>query len=72
MQELERITARRRELDTPAGELAKQLREVQAGREELLIAERALNRPAEQDGAAAEAAAAVAPTPARMAGGRSC
>ncbi|MFL4909679.1 hypothetical protein ACJ6WF_42710 [Streptomyces sp. MMS24-I2-30] len=72
MQELERITALRSELDTLAGELAKQLQGVQVGREELLIAERALNRLAEQDRAAAEAAAAVAPTPARVAGGRSC
>lgn len=68
MRELERITARRSELDTFAEELAKQLREVQAEREELAIAERVLNRPAEQDRAAGEAAAAVAPTPARVAG----
>ncbi|MGX1915793.1 hypothetical protein ACWIID_44465 [Streptomyces phaeochromogenes] len=68
MRELERITARRSELDTLAAELAKQLREVQAEREELVIAERVLNRLAEQDRAAAEAAAAVAPTPARVAG----
>ncbi|WP_328785627.1 hypothetical protein OHT68_01555 [Streptomyces canus] len=52
MRELERITARRGELDTLAGELAKQLQEVQAERD----------RAAEQD------AAAVAPTPARVAG----
>ncbi|QIY68017.2 hypothetical protein HEP84_00610 [Streptomyces sp. RLB1-33] len=64
MQELERITARRSEPDTLAGELAKQLQEVQAEREELVIAERVLNRPAEQD----RAAAAPAPTPARVAG----
>ncbi|MFD7283420.1 hypothetical protein ACFV80_42150 [Streptomyces sp. NPDC059862] len=68
MQELERITARRSELDTLAEELAKHLQEVQAEREELVIAERVLNRLAEQDRAAAEAAAAVAPTPARVAG----
>ncbi|MGP3732156.1 hypothetical protein ACTWJ9_02850 [Streptomyces sp. GDS52] len=49
-------------------ELAKRLQEVQAEREELLIAERVLNRLTEQDRAAAEAAAAVAPTPARVAG----
>ncbi|MGW4736449.1 hypothetical protein ACWEQC_46180, partial [Streptomyces shenzhenensis] len=53
MQELERITARRSELGMLAGELAKQPQGVQAGREELLIAERALNRLAEQDRAAA-------------------
>ncbi|MFC8432366.1 hypothetical protein [Streptomyces sp. NPDC057253] len=51
-----------------AEELAKQLEEVHAEREELLIAERVLNRPAEQDRAAAEAAATVAPNPARVAG----
>ncbi|WP_214104030.1 hypothetical protein [Acrocarpospora catenulata] len=53
-------------------ELAKQLQEVHAEREELLIAERVLNRLAEQARAAAEAAATVAPTPARVAGRRSC
>ncbi|MCX5328631.1 hypothetical protein [Streptomyces sp. NBC_00140] len=42
--DLERITARRGELDTLAGELAKQLQEVQAEREELIVAERVLNR----------------------------
>ncbi|MEU0342420.1 hypothetical protein ABZ092_26535 [Streptomyces bobili] len=68
MQDLERITARRSELDTLAEELAKQLQEVQAEREELVIAERVLNRVAEQDRAAEEAAAAVAPAPARVAG----
>jgi len=65
MRELGRITARRSELDALAEELAKQLQEVQAAREELVIAERILNRLAEQDRAAAEAAAAVARTPAR-------
>ncbi|MCX4853980.1 hypothetical protein OG426_53200 [Streptomyces canus] len=68
MRELERITARRGELDTPAGELAKQLQEVQAEREELTVAERVLNRLAEQDRAAEQDAAAVAPTPAPVAG----
>ncbi|MFF7987880.1 hypothetical protein ACFZDK_54160 [Streptomyces sp. NPDC007901] len=48
MGEPERITARRSELDTLAAELARQLQEVQAGREELVIAERVLNRLAEQ------------------------
>ncbi|MFD8387492.1 hypothetical protein ACFV2X_55030 [Streptomyces sp. NPDC059679] len=38
MGELARITARRSELDTLAAELAKQLQEVQAEREELVIA----------------------------------
>lgn len=68
MQELERITARQGELDALAEELTKQMQEVQAEREELVIAERVLNRPAEQDRAAAEAAAAVVPAPARVAG----
>ncbi|MFD6323520.1 hypothetical protein ACFWOL_11780 [Streptomyces sp. NPDC058442] len=48
--------------------MAKRLQEVQAERQELLIAERVLNRLTEQDRAAAEAAAAVAPAPARVAG----
>jgi hypothetical protein len=68
MQELERIAARRSELDALAEELAKQLAEVQAEREELVIAERVLHRLAEQDRAVAEAAEAVAPTAARVAG----
>ncbi|WP_442819597.1 hypothetical protein [Streptomyces sp. NBC_00841] len=41
---------------------------MRAEREELVIAERVLVRLAEQDRAAAEAAAAVAPAPARVAG----
>ncbi|WP_330434293.1 hypothetical protein OIC43_08405 [Streptomyces sp. NBC_00825] len=65
MQELERITARRGELDVLTEKLAKQLAEVQAEREELVIAERVLNRLAEQDRAAAGAAA---PVPGRVAG----
>ncbi|MEV0492311.1 hypothetical protein [Streptomyces atratus] len=68
MQELERITARRSELDALAEEPAKRLREVQAEREEPAVAERVLNRLAEQDRAVAQAAAAVAPVPARVAG----
>ncbi|MFD5057917.1 hypothetical protein [Streptomyces sp. NPDC058394] len=44
VRELERITARRGELDVLAEELAKQLQEVQAEREELVVAERVLNR----------------------------
>jgi len=68
MLELERITARRNELDTLAEELAKQLAEVQAEREELVIAERVPHRLAEQDRAVAEATRAVAPTAARVAG----
>ncbi|MEU5438270.1 hypothetical protein AB0G73_33625 [Streptomyces sp. NPDC020719] len=56
MSQLERITARRSELDALAEELGKRLREVDAEREELVIAERALLRLAEQDRAEAEAA----------------
>jgi len=66
MQERQWITARRSELDALAEELAKQLREVQAEREELVIAERVLNRLAEQ--ARADAAGAVAPVSAKVAG----
>lgn len=47
MRELERITARRSQLDRLAAELAMQLQEVQAEREELVIAWRVLNRLAE-------------------------
>ncbi|MFF4590417.1 hypothetical protein [Streptomyces sp. NPDC001388] len=72
MQELERITARRSELNALAEELAKQLQEVQAEREELVIAERVLRRLAEQDRAATEAAAAVARLPPGWRGGRCC
>ena len=43
MGELERIIARRSELDPLAEELAKQLPEVRAEREELLVAERVLS-----------------------------
>lgn len=68
MRELERITARRSELDMLTEELTKQLPEVQAEREELVIAERVLHRLAEQDRAGAEAAVAAAPTPAQVAG----
>jgi hypothetical protein len=68
MRELERITARRSELDTLAEELTRRLQEVQAERKELVIAERVLNRLAEQDRAGADAATAVAPTPAQVAG----
>jgi hypothetical protein len=63
MGDLERIIVRRNELDVLAEELAKRLQEVQAEREELLVAERVLNRLAE-----AEAAVAVSPAPARVAG----
>ncbi|MDH6630704.1 hypothetical protein M2271_008568 [Streptomyces sp. LBL] len=65
MQERQWITARRSELDALAEELAKQLQEVQAERNELEIAERVLNRLAEQ---ARADAGAVAPLSAKVAG----
>ncbi|MER5363546.1 hypothetical protein [Streptomyces sp. NPDC002785] len=68
MSELERITARRSELDALAEELGKRLREVEAEREELVIAERVLHRLAERDRLQAEAAALVAPAKAQVAG----
>jgi len=60
MQERQWITARRSELDALAEQLTKQLQEVQAERDELAIAERVLNRLAEQVQADVEAAAPVA------------
>ena len=68
MSELERITARRSELDVLAEELGKRLGEVETERGELVIAERVLLRLAEQDRAEAEAAVAVAPVKAQVAG----
>ncbi|MER5852719.1 hypothetical protein ABT126_38500 [Streptomyces sp. NPDC002012] len=68
MSELERITARRSELDALAEELGKQLQEVQAEREELVIAERVLQRLAEQDRVEAETAVAEAPVKVQVAG----
>ncbi|MFJ9544115.1 hypothetical protein ACIRPX_43900 [Streptomyces sp. NPDC101225] len=65
MQERQWITARRSELDALAKELAKQLQEVQTELDELAIAERVLNRLAEQARADAGAAAAV---PVKVAG----
>ncbi|MFF4360269.1 hypothetical protein [Streptomyces sp. NPDC001604] len=66
--DLERITARRSELDALAEELAKRLQEVEAEREELAIAERVLLRLAEQDRADTEAAGAAVPVKAQVAG----
>ncbi|MEU6578964.1 hypothetical protein [Streptomyces sp. NPDC046805] len=63
MQERQWITARRSELNSLAEQLTKQLQEVQVERDELAIAERVLNRLAEQ--AQAEA---VAPVSAKVAG----
>lgn len=68
MSELERITARQSELDALAEELGKQLGEVQAELEELVIAERVLHRVAERDRAEAEVAIAVVPVKAQVAG----
>ena len=68
MSDLERITARRSELDVLAEELAKRLQEVEAEREELGIAERVLRRLAEQDRVDTEAAEAAAPVKAQVAG----
>ncbi|WNZ13212.1 hypothetical protein [Streptomyces sp. 11x1] len=67
MGDLERIIARRSEPDVLAEELAKQLREVQVEREELLVAERVLNLLAEQDRADTEVTE-VAPAKAQVAG----
>ncbi|MER7942678.1 hypothetical protein [Streptomyces sp. NBC_01422] len=68
MSELERITARRSELDVLAEELGKRLQEVEAERGELVIAERVLLRLAEQDQAEAEAAVRVAPAKVQVSG----
>ncbi|MEV1086109.1 hypothetical protein AB0I98_49305 [Streptomyces sp. NPDC050211] len=65
MQERQWITTRRSELDALAEELTKRLQEVQVERDELAIAERVLNRLAEQVQADAEA---VAPASAKVAG----
>jgi hypothetical protein len=67
MSGLERITARRSELDALTEELGKRLGEAEAEREELVVAERVLHRLAEQDRAEA-GAAAVAPVKVQMAG----
>ncbi|MFJ9711637.1 hypothetical protein [Streptomyces sp. NPDC101234] len=64
MQERQWITTRRGELDALAEQLTKQLQEVQVERDELAIAERVLNRLAEQAQADAEA---VAPVSAKVA-----
>jgi hypothetical protein len=68
MSDLERITARRSELDALAEELTKRLVEVEAEREELAIAERVLHRLAGQDRADKEAAGVVTPVKAQVAG----
>jgi hypothetical protein len=64
---LERITARRAELDELEEQLAKQLAEVRAERDELDVAERVLERVSEQ---LADERASAAPMPGQV-GGRS-
>ncbi|MFK0018132.1 hypothetical protein [Streptomyces sp. NPDC090798] len=68
MRELERITARRSELDALAEELGKRVDKVCSEREELVIAERVPHRPAAQDRIEVEAAVAAAPVKAQVAG----
>ncbi|GAA4029519.1 hypothetical protein [Streptomyces plumbiresistens] len=60
--------ARRSELDALVEQLTKQLQEVEVERDELAIAERVLNRLAEQAQADAEAADFFAPVPVKVAG----
>ncbi|QNE73266.1 hypothetical protein F0344_00215 [Streptomyces finlayi] len=62
---LERITARRAELDELEEQLAKQLTEVRAERDELAVAERGLERMSEQ---LADERASAAPTPGQVGG----
>ncbi|MFI2078149.1 MULTISPECIES: hypothetical protein [Streptomyces] len=64
---LERITARRAELDELEEQLAKQLAEVRAERDELAVAERVLERVSEQ---LADERASAAPTAAGQVGGQ--
>ncbi|MFF8918880.1 enoyl-CoA hydratase/isomerase family protein [Streptomyces sp. NPDC015032] len=61
----ERITARRAELDELEEQLAKQLTEVRAERDELAVAERVLERKGEQ---LADERASAAPTPGQVGG----
>lgn len=62
---LERITARRAELDELEEQLAKQLAEVRAERDELVVAERVLERVSEQ---LADERAQSAPMPGQVGG----
>ncbi|MFF4693039.1 hypothetical protein [Streptomyces sp. NPDC001307] len=64
---LERITARRAELDEREELLAKELAVVRAERDELAVAERVLERVCEQ---LADERASAAPRPGRWADGR--
>lgn len=68
MQERQWITARRSELDALAEQLTKQLQEVQVERDELAIAERVLNRLAEQAEQTQADSEAVVPVSAKVAG----
>ncbi|MCA6091423.1 hypothetical protein LE181_04460 [Streptomyces sp. SCA3-4] len=61
---LERITARRAELDEFEEQLARQLAEVRAERDELAVAERVLERMSEQ---IADERASAAPVPGQVA-----
>lgn len=62
---LERITTHRAELDELEEQLAKQLSEVRAERDELAVAERVLDRVSEQ---LADERASAAPTPGQVGG----
>ncbi|MFE1408937.1 hypothetical protein ACFW5D_36420 [Streptomyces sp. NPDC058770] len=62
---LERITARRAELDDLEAQLAKQLAEVRTERDELAVAERVLER---MTGQIAEERASTGPTPGQVGG----
>ncbi|MGW1606940.1 hypothetical protein ACWCQV_39575, partial [Streptomyces eurythermus] len=62
---LERITARRAELDELEEQLVKQLAEVRADRDELAVAERVLERMSEQ---VADGRASAAPAPGQVGG----
>jgi septal ring factor EnvC (AmiA/AmiB activator) len=64
---LERITARRAELDKLEEELAKQLAEVRSERDELAVAERVLERVSEQ---IADERVSAAPLPGQVGGRR--
>ncbi|MEV7084400.1 hypothetical protein AB0O07_00615 [Streptomyces sp. NPDC093085] len=64
---LERITARRAELDEIEEQLAKRLVEVRAERDELAVAERVLER---MTGQLAEERSSARPTPGQVGGGR--
>ncbi|MEU1663883.1 hypothetical protein ABZ547_09725 [Streptomyces sparsogenes] len=62
---LERITARRAELDEREAQLAKQLAEVGAARDELAVAERVLERMSDQ---LADERTSIAPAPGQVGG----